>query len=357
MASNRRKGPREKDLTRRYMSGDWDEDRIDAQQRFSDRNKSAEQNKIEKTALLRAAEQSGAELDRQSLPIGQVIQVHSLFSEVQHETGVRLCVVRKTLARLSDTFIVVGDRVRFRDAGTVDEQGRPEAVIEEILPRQTVLTRTKGGGQHPIVANAEQMLIVASLHHPRVKWGLVDRMIVAAQAGHLRPIICLNKIDLREDDRDLPEAQEVLSHYAAMEIATLQASAQTGEGIDALRNSLRGRTTVLAGHSGVGKSTLISAVQPGLDIRVGDVSIATNKGMHTTTSARHYPLDDGGVVIDTPGVKVFGLWAMTRDSLIEFFPDVENDTAPSWRRESYARILESLPANEMTRGQGDKVTR
>lgn len=354
MASNRRKGPREKDLTSRYMSGDWDEDRIDAQQRFSDRSKSAEQNKIEKTALLRASEQD-ANVDRPSLPIGQVIQVHSLFSEVQHEdaaadaddaddSDVRLCVVRKTLARLADTFIVVGDRVRFRDTGTFDEQGRPEAVIEEILPRQTVLTRTKGGGEHPIVANAEQMLIVASLHHPRVKWGLVDRMIVAAQSGKLHPIVCLNKIDLSENDGDLAEADEVLRHYDEnLGITTIQSSVQAGDGIEALRESLRGKTTVLAGHSGVGKSSLIAAVQPGLDLRIGDVSIATSKGMHTTTSARRYPLTQvGGAVIDTPGVKVFGLWGVTRDSLIDFFPDVENGTAPQWRTESYERILESL---------------
>jgi ribosome biogenesis GTPase len=342
MASNRRKGPREKDLTSRYKSGNWDDDRMDAQQRFTPRSKAAEQNKIEKTASLRIAIE--ADFDREQLPIGQVIQIHSLFSEVQFEGTIRLCVMRKTLSRVSDTSIVVGDQVRFRDSGTVDESGRPEAVIEEILPRETILTRTKGDRQHPIVANADQMLIVAALHHPQVKWGLVDRMIVAAQAGKLIPVVCLNKIDLSEDENDLRSAHEVLDHYESMGIGTIQTSPPAEIGVDALREALRGRTTVLAGHSGVGKSSLISVVEPGLDIRVGEVSTATSRGMHTTTSARRYPLATGGAVIDTPGVKVFGLWNVTPVNLMEYFPDIEKGTAPDWRKESYERITASLIA-------------
>ena len=100
---------------------------------------------------------------------------------------------------------------------------------------------------------------------------------------------------------------------------------------------------MLAGHSGVGKSSLITArVQPSLIIRVGDVSEYTEKGKHTTSSARRYPLDVGGFVIDTPGGKQFGLWDVNEDNLIEYFPDIENETAPDWRRESYQKILESL---------------
>src|SRR6266516_2085208 len=107
----------------------------------------------------------------------------------EHEGRIWLCVTRKTLTKVSKTAIVVGDRVRFRESGTKDELGRPEAVIEQVLPRQTILTRAasfKGIDQHPIVANAEQMLIVASVLQPRPKWGLVDRMLVAAQSGGLK---------------------------------------------------------------------------------------------------------------------------------------------------------------------------
>jgi ribosome biogenesis GTPase len=113
-----------------------------------------------------------------------------------------------------------------------------------------------------------------------------------------------------------------------------------------LRELLKDRTTVLAGHSGVGKSSVIRAIQPQLDIRVGEVSEYTAKGRHTTTSARRYVLDFGGAVVDTPGVKVFGLWGVTAQNLDEFFPDVAAHAAPQWRTESYERILESFSKGE-----------
>ena len=367
--SKRRKGPREKDLTSRYMSGGMDEDRVDKTQRFTGRSKNAEQNKILATALMRAQEQSGADIER--LPVGEVIQVFSLYSEVQHEGTTYLCVVRKTLSKVSDTSIVVGDRVRFLAVAEPEHAleappGTPpvdaslpvkprEAVIEQILPRDTVLTRAdsfKGTEQHPIVANAVQMLIVASLRDPVVKWGLVDRMLVAARSGGLRAIVCLNKIDLAkakpgatdgEVPPDLAEAREVLTHYRGLGVTTVEASVEQNVGLDAVRDLLRGQTTVLAGHSGVGKSSLARAIQPSLDLRVGAISGYTGKGRHTTTSARRYVLDVGGAVVDTPGVKLFGLWGVTRDNLPEFFPDVSSGAAPEWRRQSYDRILESLP--------------
>jgi ribosome biogenesis GTPase len=338
---NRRR-PREKDLTDRLLSGELD-DQMESQQRFSPRSKHAQANRILQTALLRADEQS--DIDVESLPVGEVIQVYSLFSDVQNEGRMYLCVVRKTLMKRSDTWILVGDLVRFRDLNLVDEQGRPQAVIEQVLPRKTILTRSdsfKGQEQHPIVANAEQMLIVTSLREPAVKWGLVDRMIVAAQSGNLRPIVCLNKIDLAKDDPDLQDAQQALSHYQSLGVQTVRTSVPQSIGIDALRELLRGKTTVLAGHSGVGKSTLINALEPSLDLRTAQISGYTGKGRHTTTGARRYPLESGGAVIDTPGVKLFGLWGVTRRRLSEFFPDVSAGTAPQWRKESYERIAESL---------------
>jgi len=343
----RKKGPREKDLTSRYLSGHLDEDRIDATQRFTDRSKHAEKNKILRTAAMRADEASGAEID--ALPVGQVVQVYSLFADVEHDGAIHLCVVRKTLNRVTESGIVVGDRVRFRVTGSTDESGRPEGVVEQVLPRETILTRAdsfKARVSHPIVANAEQMLIVVSLVHPRVKWGLVDRMLIAAQAGGLAPLLCLNKVDLAESDPEgrkaLGPAEEVLAHYGSMGIASLRTSADQNVGIEALRERLRGRVTVLAGHSGVGKSSLIRAVQPNLDLRVAEVSNITQKGRHTTTSARRYVLDIGGTVIDTPGVKLFGLWGVTADNVQDYFPDVQSGAAPEWRVESFERIKASV---------------
>lgn len=348
--AKRGKSHREKDLTSRFLQGEIDEDYLDPQQRFSERSAKAEQRKIERTALLRAAEEI-ATGNIEQLPVGQVVQVYSLFYDVEFEGSLRLCVMRKTLAKLAESQVVVGDYVRFRETGAIDEQARPEAVIEQVLPRQTLLTRTDSFNsieQAPIVANAGQMLIVTSLREPRVKWGLVDRMIVAALAGKLRPIVCLNKVDLDAKppagiSEDLAAGGEILAHYRQMGITAIQTSVVARLGLEELTHLLCGQSTVLAGHSGVGKSSLIQAIQPSLDLRIGAISGYTGKGRHTTTSARRYTLQMGGQVIDTPGVKLFGLWNVTRENLIEYFPDVQADQAPQWRVDSYQRIMQSLP--------------
>jgi ribosome biogenesis GTPase / thiamine phosphate phosphatase len=349
MGSKRNKPQREKDLTTRYHAGSIDDDRLEQSERFSGRASGAQQRKMEKTALMRLAEEeSSGAID--ALPVGQVIQVYSLFCDVESEGVVHLCVVRKTLAKVSETAIVVGDHVRLRTTGGRDEQGRPEAVIEQVLPRKTLLTRSdsfKAIVQHPIVANADQMLIVASLWEPEVRWGLVDRMIIAAQGGGLAPIICLNKIDLRDASDGAraayAHARQALAHYKTLNVRSLETSVPESRGLDDLRDVLRDKTTVLSGHSGVGKSTLINSIQPALDLRTGAISGYTGKGRHTTTSAKRFPLDFGGQVIDTPGVKLFGLWGISRQNLPTYFPDLADNSAPDWRRESYQRILESLP--------------
>jgi ribosome biogenesis GTPase len=345
-----KKTPRHKNLTDEYVSGSLDDDRVERQQRFGQREKFLQQNKTLRTALMRAEEQAG-DIDVEALPVGTVVQVYSLYCEVEHEATKFLCVVRKTLAKVSDTQLVVGDLVRFRivEDETGAAEGAPQGVIEQVLPRRTVLARAdsfKAIDVHPIVANADQMLIVASLHQPDVKWGLVDRMLIAAQSGGLKPIVCLNKVDLVDaaapEDADYLLAREALAHYEVMGITTLESSVTQHRHTETLRELLRDRVTVLAGHSGVGKSSLIHAVQPTLDLRIAAISGYTGKGRHTTTAARRYPLDFGGYVIDTPGVKVFGLWGVTRENLESFFPDVLDSTAPEWRQASCRRILASL---------------
>jgi len=366
MSGKPKKGPREKDLTSRYLSGALDEDRLDSLEAFKPSNKQRAQGKILRTSQLRQEESA---VDTSALPVGHVIQVFSLFCEVESEGTTYLCVVRKTLQRISQTQLVVGDFVRFR---IVEREGAselqaslppgnqqlPQGVVEEVLPRKTVLTRSdsfKGIVQHPIVANAQQMLIVISAKQPRPKWGLVDRMLVAALSGGLDPVLCLNKIDLLKsageeelpsprDSKDSASADLLLTfdHYSSLGYRSLKTSAEIQTGLDTLREVLRGKDTVVAGHSGVGKSSLINSIQSSLDLRVGEISRYTNKGIHTTTSARRYPLDFGGSIIDTPGVKMLGLWQVTRENLIDYFPDVANETAPPRRQESYERILESL---------------
>jgi ribosome biogenesis GTPase len=346
--SKRRKSTRQ-DVTADYLAGHLDEDRLDAQQRFNKRSKFHQQNKTIRTTQLRLNEA----IDVSPLPIGRVIQVHSLYVDLKHEERTLLATVRKTLNQVSDTSVVVGDFVRFSPADSqarsegISTRKEPEAVIEAIEPRSTLLTRSdsfKAIEQHPIVANAQQMLIVASVAYPTVKWGLIDRMLIAAQAGGLAPIFCLNKLDVAAKfPHELEFAREAIELYRSIGVECIETSVDNAHGIDRIRELLKDKITVLAGHSGVGKSSLIGAVQPDLDIRIGAISNYNQKGRHTTTSARIYPLEIGGDVIDTPGVKLFGLWNVTRDNLLDFFPDIEAETAPEWRQESYARIEASLP--------------
>lgn len=335
----KRKAHREKDLTRQYLSGSLNDDRVDRNQRFGSKSKHHQMNKIASTTRKRAERAiDPAQVD--ALPVGEITQVYSLYAEVRSGETTRLAVVRKTLNKVSATSVVVGDRVRFRAI-----EG-DEAVIEQVLPRDTVLTRAdsfKALTNHPIVANAQRMLIVVSVAYPKTKWGLVDRMLIAAQSGGLSPVLCLNKVDCASEFPDEWEfSKTALGHYQSLGIATLQSSVEQNSGLDEVRSVLRDRTTVLAGHSGVGKSSLIRAIEPSLDVRVGAISNYNQKGRHTTTSARTYPLSFGGRVIDTPGVKLFGLWNVTPDSLEDFFPDIADGTAPKWRRESFERILASL---------------
>lgn len=355
-----------KDLTDDFLSDRLDEDRAEGTERFGQRSKHHQSMKTQRTAARR-----DEATDVGSLPLGRVVQVFSRLSEVIGVDGLpRLCGLRKTISQRGED-CVVGDRVRYRDDPTLDASGKLTGTIERVEPRDTILTRAdsfKARETHPIVANAQQMLIVAAVVMPAVKWGLIDRMIVAARAGRLEPILCLNKVDLLnittlfdenpEDEEVHPhpgdgspaalllDAREKLAHYRTLDVRTLETSVTTGSGIDELRELLVGKTTVLAGHSGVGKSSLVRVVEPALgDVRVGEISTIHFKGKHTTTSARIYPLTTdprGGEVIDTPGVKLFGLWGVTHETIDDYFPDVVAEDAPPWRVDSYERIVASM---------------
>jgi ribosome biogenesis GTPase len=194
--------------------------------------------------------------------------------------------------------VTVGDEVLFFVAP--NQEGRlEEGVIQEVLPRRTVLKRSDGRKTHTIAANVDQALIISSIREPMIKPHLIDRYLVAAHAGNLPAVICVNKIDLDEDD----EAQEIIDRYTALGYRALGVSAAAGHNIDALRALLAGKLSLLAGQSGVGKSSLLNAVQPGLNLKTAHVSTVTEKGRHTTTTAVWLKLDAGGAVIDTPGIR------------------------------------------------------
>jgi ribosome biogenesis GTPase len=344
-------------------------------QKFGKRSKFHQQNKTLRTATGRMADVELA-AERKKLPVGEVIQVYSLFADVHprdeavarsavDRTGspMYLCTARRTMRKLIAEELgemVVGDLVRFAPTGGTtrlpggeSEQYQLEGVIESVLPRKSILTRVDSFEDHkqdPIVANADQFLIVASMHNPFPRFGLIDRMLVAAQAGKLTPAIVINKADLAAEAEDAPGTMAALEHYRTLSIPALLTSTVSGEGLEELRRLLAGRVTVLAGHSGVGKSSLLTAIEPTLDLRVAEVSASHQKGRHTTTSARRYALAGGGAVVDTPGVKVFGLWNVDPESLIDYFPDVAAGTAPPWRVESFERIRESLGVEDDVKG-------
>ncbi len=249
---------------------------------------------------------------------GRVVRIDARSSQVATPIGTLPCVLRGRLAESKvpqKRLLAVGDEVRIRVLGG----GR--GAIEEILPRRTKLSRRARGShakEHVVAANIDQVVIVCSLAEPALNLNLVDRYLVAAGRGGLAPAICINKVDLGDRAAAEPEVEP----YLSLGIPVLWTSAATGTGIEALRRQLAGRTSVFAGKSGVGKSALLNAVEPGLELHSGEISAATGKGRHTTTYSSLLPLAEGGFVIDTPGIRAYTLWETDPLELDRHFPEM-----------------------------------
>jgi ribosome biogenesis GTPase len=255
-------------------------------------------------------------VDRETSRIGRVLRVQGLVSIVRDENGATYhCATRrllKTLATDQRHIVAAGDVVWFRPSGAA------EGIIERVEPRRGVVSRTSRGRQHVLVANIDQLVIVTSAAEPRLKPNLIDRLLVTAEKGGIRPIVCINKIDLIEPAHLMP----LVGVYAQLGYDVLLVSAVRGIGIERLRNQLAGGQSVVTGQSGVGKSSLLNAVEPGLDLRVQAVSGETQKGRHTTTTAELIPLSFGGYVVDTPGIRQFQLWDVIPEEVAGFYRDL-----------------------------------
>jgi len=211
--------------------------------------------------------------------------------------------------------IAIGDRVGFSDLG--NGAGR----IMEILPRKNSLSRRAPGPkplEQVIVSNLDQAVIVFAAARPSPSWNLMDRYLVSAEAAGIPALICITKADLMRD----PSIAAEIQNYETLGYRAVVTSAVSGEGIEAITECLKDKVSVFLGKSGVGKTTLLNAIQPGLGLRVNEVSMATGKGKHTTSYLEMFELEMGGAIIDTPGIRELGLWDVPAGDLAGLFPEM-----------------------------------
>jgi ribosome biogenesis GTPase / thiamine phosphate phosphatase len=218
--------------------------------------------------------------------------------------------------------IAVGDRVQME----VEDEAENTAIIHDIAPRDNYIIRQsvhKTAHGHMLAANLDQAVLLATLTLPRTSLGFIDRFLVSAESFRIPTTIVFNKIDILNDE-GLDYQAEIQAMYEDIGYQTLGTSATNGIGTDAFRALLDGKITLLSGHSGVGKSSLVNAVAPGLALRTNEVSTFANKGVHTTTFAEMFELAPGTFIIDTPGIKELGLMDTAKEEIAHYFPEMRD---------------------------------
>jgi len=258
-----------------------------------------------------------------TFPKGRVLSITSEGITVNTDGREFLCSLKGSLKKekkKEKNLVTIGDLVRIE---IIDDK---EATIVHVEDRYSILARTDNltrRKSHLIAANVDQVVIVVSAKDPTLKPTLVDRYIISAKKGNMKPIVLINKIDLIDDAL---EEEKNLFHlfvhdYSTLDFPLILVSAKTGEGLDEVRKLMRGKTTVFSGQSGVGKSSIINAVL-NTDLAVGSIVGRTRKGAHTTTTAALFPLEEGGFCVDTPGVKSFGLYDIEPNEVASYFPEI-----------------------------------
>ncbi|MBN2184866.1 MAG: ribosome small subunit-dependent GTPase A [Candidatus Krumholzibacteriota bacterium] len=305
------------------------------------------------------------------MPKGFVIRIKGAdyyVSSGDHEVR---CSVRgrfRTGGNPEEILPVAGDNVIFREEA-VSGMKIPTGVITSVEKRKSVFARGDSSGRKKIKvlgANIDSVFLIHSVMKPELNLRLLDRMLVAAECDNIPPVICINKTDLLENEDMIMER---MRRYGEMGYEVIYCSAVEGRGIERLRLLMTGARSIMAGPSGSGKTSLLSALEPGLDIRIGVVSEKTGKGKHTTTHFEFHRIAGGGYIGDTPGIREFGIWGLSKQTLITCFRDlrefnpecrfascthshepgcgvknaVEKGIVSKERFESYLKILEELP--------------
>jgi len=216
--------------------------------------------------------------------------------------------------------IAVGDYVIIDEAS--EEKG--SAVVTEILPRENYIIRKstrKTGFSHILASNIDQAVVIATITFPRTSQGFIDRFLVSAESFRIPAKVLINKKDIYEA-KDIAKAEELLELYNSLGYESLLISAQDPNDIERIKTLTKGKTTLLSGHSGVGKSTVMNALAPDLALKTGEVSTFANKGTHTTTFAEMFHIGEQTYLIDTPGIKELGLVEMSDTEISHYFPEM-----------------------------------
>jgi ribosome biogenesis GTPase / thiamine phosphate phosphatase len=218
--------------------------------------------------------------------------------------------------------IAVGDLVEF----DVEDEAAHTAIIREIHPRRNYINRKspRANHQHHIVsANLDQSLLVATLKEPKTSQGFIDRFVLASEMYHVKPMILFNKVDLYKEKEEA-KFQQWKAMYETIGYRVFRTSTLERTGLEELYHELKDKITLISGHSGVGKSSLLNVLLPDLTLKTKEVSGWSGKGMHTTTFAEMYDLPAGGSIIDTPGMREFGLVNITAQELSHYFPEMRS---------------------------------
>lgn len=249
---------------------------------------------------------------------GLIVRSQSGFYTVETETGRYSCHLRGRLKRGKR----LGDLVAVGDWVEISQQTDEVGMIEAVEPRRHLLSRMaptpQGEYQQIIVANPDQTVFIFACSRPEPHLGMLDRLLVIAEKQGIPVLVVANKVDLV----DTTQAQSLFSRYEQLGYPLVYTSAKSGLGISELAGKLRGKLSLFAGPSGVGKSSLLNSLQPGLGLAIREVSQATEKGKHTTVVRQLFPLEGGGYVADTPGLKALALWDIKPEELDGYFPEL-----------------------------------